>query len=79
MIGHVSPEAMIGGPISLVQNNDNIGIDLIKGKIDLNIPEEEWYERKMKWKPKKNAYIKGALAKYSSLVASASEGLSHFH
>lgn len=74
MIGHVSPEAMSGGPISLVQNNDNISIDIKKGKIDLNISKEELYERKKKWKPKKNAYIKGALAKYSSLVNSASEG-----
>jgi dihydroxy-acid dehydratase len=74
MIGHVSPEAMSGGPISLVQNNDNISIDIKKGKIDLNISKEESYERKKKWKPKKNAYIKGALAKYSSLVNSASEG-----
>ncbi len=74
MIGHVSPEAISGGPISLVQNNDNISIDIKKGKIDLNISKEESYERKKKWKPKKNAYIKGALAKYSSLVNSASEG-----
>jgi dihydroxy-acid dehydratase len=74
MIGHVSPEAMSGGPISLVQNNDDISIDIKKGKIDLNISKEESYEREKKWKPKKNAYIKGALAKYSSLVNSASEG-----
>ena len=74
MVGHVSPEAMSGGPISLVQNNDNISIDIKRGKIDLNISKEEWYERKRRWKPKKNTYVKGALAKYSSLVNSASDG-----
>ena len=74
MVGHVSPEAMVGGPISLVRDGDEILIDTIKGKIDLILSKVEINRRKRRWKPIRPHYTKGALAKYSSLVQSASEG-----
>jgi dihydroxy-acid dehydratase len=74
MIGHVSPEAMIGGPIALVKDNDQIDIDVAKGKIDLLVSKTELNKRKKKWKPIKPHYTKGVLAKYASLVSSATEG-----
>jgi dihydroxy-acid dehydratase len=74
MVGHVSPEAMVGGPISLVKDGDEILIDTIKGKIDLILSKAEINRRKRKWKPIRPHYTKGVLAKYSSLVQSASQG-----
>jgi dihydroxy-acid dehydratase len=74
MVGHVSPEAMVGGPISLVKDGDEILIDTIEGKIDLILSKAEITRRKRRWKPIRPHYTKGALAKYSSLVQSASEG-----
>jgi dihydroxy-acid dehydratase len=74
MVGHVSPEAMVGGPISLVKDGDEILIDTIKGKIDLILSKAEITRRKRKWKPIRPHYTKGVLAKYSSLVQSASQG-----
>jgi dihydroxy-acid dehydratase len=74
MIGHVSPEAMVGGPISLVKDGDLIDIDVNKGLIDLLISKTEFKRREKKWKPIKPHYKSGVLAKYASLVNSASEG-----
>jgi dihydroxy-acid dehydratase len=74
MVGHVTPEAMLGGPIALVNNGDKITIDTAKGKIDLLVSKSELEKRKKKWKPIKPHYTKGVLAKYASLVTSASMG-----
>lgn len=74
MVGHVSPEAMTGGPISLIHNGDQIVIDTTRGTIDLMLPKLEISRRKKKWSPIRPHYTKGALAKYSSLVQSASVG-----
>jgi dihydroxy-acid dehydratase len=74
MVGHVSPEAMVGGPISLVKDGDEILVDTVKGKIDLILSKAEINRRKRKWKPIRPHYTKGVLAKYSSLVQSASQG-----
>ena len=74
MIGHVSPEAMVGGPISLIKNGDKISIDLQKGNIDLNISRMELAKRRKAWKPIKSKYKEGVLAKYMLLARSASEG-----
>ena len=74
MIGHVSPEAMVGGPISLVKDGDLIDIDVKKGIVDLLISKAEFKRREKKWKPIKPHYTTGVLAKYASLVNSASEG-----
>jgi dihydroxy-acid dehydratase len=74
MIGHVAPEAMVGGPIALVEENDQIVIDMQKSRIDLIVSREDLRKRSKKWKPIKPHYTSGALAKYASLVESASEG-----
>jgi dihydroxy-acid dehydratase len=74
MVGHVSPEAMTGGPIALVQDGDEIVIDTDRQVIELNVNEKEISQRRAKWKPPKPNYKWGALAKYASLVGSASEG-----
>lgn len=74
MIGHVAPEAMIGGPIALVKEGDKISIDTIRSRIDLMVPQGELRKRLKKWKPISPHYKTGALAKYASLVRSASEG-----
>ena len=74
MIGHVSPEAMVGGPISLVKDGDLIDIDVKKGIINLLISKAEFKRREKKWKPIKPHYKTGVLAKYASLVNSAAEG-----
>ncbi len=74
MVGHVSPEAMVGGPIGVIKEGDEIIIDINKGKIDLLISKDELNRRMKKWKPIKPHYTNGALAKYASLVGSASEG-----
>jgi dihydroxy-acid dehydratase len=74
MIGHVAPEAMVGGPIALVREDDQIMIDMQKSRIDLMVSEGELRKRLKKWKPIKPRYTAGALAKYALLVDSASEG-----
>lgn len=74
MIGHVAPEAMVGGPIALVKEYDQVIIDMQKGRIDLMVSEGELRKRMKKWKPIKPRYTAGALAKYALLVESASEG-----
>jgi dihydroxy-acid dehydratase len=74
MIGHVAPEAMVGGPIALVKEGDKIAIDTQKSTIDLLVSKAEMKVRAKKWKPIKPHYKTGALAKYASLVQSASEG-----
>ena len=74
MVGHVAPEAMVGGPISLVKDGDTIELDIKKGKVELEISKAEIRKRQKKWKPIKPHYVSGALAKYASLVSSASEG-----
>jgi dihydroxy-acid dehydratase len=74
MIGHVSPEAMQGGPIALVKTGDQIEIDIEKGSVDL-VVEGRIIEKRIKsWKPIANRYQSGVLAKYASLVQSASDG-----
>ena len=74
MIGHVAPEAMVGGSIALVKEYDQIIIDMQKSRIDLMVSEGELRKRMKKWKPIKPRYTTGALAKYALLVESASEG-----
>jgi len=74
MIGHVSPEAMTGGPISLLKKGDRIMIDLTKSKIDLMVSKKELARRKKSWHPVKPRYKTGVLAKFALFTRSASEG-----
>lgn len=74
MIGHVSPEAFVGGNIALVKNGDEIKINVEKNSLDLMVSKSELEQRRKDWRPRKPNYETGALAKYASLVGSASEG-----
>jgi len=74
MVGHVCPEAMVGGPIGLVEEGDEIEIDADTQTINLLISQKELAKRKKEWKAPAPNYEWGALAKYASLVGSASEG-----
>jgi dihydroxy-acid dehydratase len=73
-IGHVGPEAAVGGPIALVKNGDKIIIDAIKGTIDIDISDEEMTRRRAEWKPRGTDYNAGALWKYAQLVGPAHLG-----
>ena len=74
MVGHVAPEAFVGGPIALVKNDDEITIDTETNQIELHVSDEELEERKKQWTQPKPNYTSGALAKFASLVGSAAEG-----
>ena len=74
VIGHVTPEAYVGGPIGLVKNGDKISIDAEKREITLHVTKKEMTERRKQWKQPKPNYTRGVLAKYAKLVNSASEG-----
>lgn len=74
MVGHVAPEAAVGGPIGLLKNGDVISIDADKGRLDVKLSKKEMVARLKKWKPIKPRYTWGVMAKYASLVGSASEG-----
>lgn len=73
-IGHVGPEAAIGGPIALLKDGDIIRIDAQKGTLDVNLSDEELSARRKEWQPRKTNYQSGALHKYEKLVGSAREG-----
>jgi len=74
MIGHIAPEAMAGGNLALVEENDLIIIDLENEKLNLKISETELAERRRNWQPPSVTYSSGVLAKYARLVTSASKG-----
>ncbi|MDE1728498.1 dihydroxy-acid dehydratase [Candidatus Nitrosotalea okcheonensis] len=74
MIGHVAPEAAVGGNIALVKDGDEIVINLEKNTIDMIVSENELVQRRKEWRPRKPNYETGALAKFASLVSSAAEG-----
>ena len=74
VVGHVSPEAAVGGPIALVQEGDRITIDAERRRLDLDVPEAELARRRASWKARAPAYTSGVLAKYAKLVSSSSLG-----
>jgi dihydroxy-acid dehydratase len=74
VVGHITPEAFMGGPIAIVKNGDRITIDAAKRTIDLELPAPEIARRLAKWKKPAPRYTRGVLAKYASHVTSASEG-----
>ena len=73
-VGHVAPEAAVGGPIALVREGDEIVIDVDARRIDVGVSAEELARRLADWKEPQPRYDTGALAKYARLVGSASEG-----
>jgi dihydroxy-acid dehydratase len=74
VVGHVAPEAYVGGTIALVKEGDSITIDAAKRLIQLNVPAKELAARRKKWQQPKPRYTKGLLAKYMRLVSTASRG-----
>jgi dihydroxy-acid dehydratase len=74
VVGHVAPEAFVGGVIALVHEGDSITIDAENRLLQLNVSEEEISSRRAKWQPPKPRYMRGVLAKYAKLVSTASEG-----
>jgi dihydroxy-acid dehydratase len=74
VVGHVTPEAAVGGPIGLLKNGDIITIDAEKRELNVKISAAEMKKRASAWKPPKARYKRGLLAKYARLVSSASEG-----
>ncbi len=72
-IGHVSPEAAVGGNIALVEDGDTISIDIPARRLEVKVPDEELENRREKWKPKERE-LRGYLAKYVKLVKGAEEG-----
>ena len=74
VVGHVAPEAAVGGTIALVKEGDSITIDASARLLQLEVPDEEIAKRRAKWKPPQPRYTKGVLAKYAKLVSSSSLG-----
>lgn len=73
-IGHLGPEAAVGGPIGLIKNGDIISIDAETGTLDVKLSDEELAERRKSFKPRKTNYNAGALQKYAALVGDARYG-----
>tara|TARA_B100001029_G_scaffold84249_1_gene69147 strand:+ start:15035 stop:16702 length:1668 start_codon:yes stop_codon:yes gene_type:complete len=74
VVGHITPEAHLGGPLALVEKGDQIEIDADKNEINILVDEKELSERKKNWKPLSKDEEKGVLSKYADSVASASKG-----
>ena len=74
MIGHVSPEAALGGPIAAVREGDTIRVDVNQRLVEVEVSGSEIKHRMAQWKVPKPRYATGVFAKYGALVASASEG-----
>ncbi|MBV9532755.1 MAG: dihydroxy-acid dehydratase, partial [Bradyrhizobium sp.] len=73
-IGHVGPEAAVGGPIALLRDGDIIEIDAVVGTLIVKLSEGELAERKTKWRPRETNYTAGALWKYAHQVGPAVAG-----
>jgi dihydroxy-acid dehydratase len=74
VVGHVAPEASVGGPLALVHEGDMISLDIPSRRLDVEVPAEVLAARKAAWTPPAAKYTRGALAKYARLVSSASTG-----
>ena len=74
VVGHITPEAAVGGPLALVKNGDEITIDAKKREMTLNVTKTELNKRKRAWKAPKTKYTRGVLSKYAKQVNSASKG-----
>ena len=74
VVGHVAPEAFVGGPIALLKDGDSITIDAYKRLIQVNVADEELTRRRAQWKQPTPRFTRGLLAKYRKLVSTASKG-----
>lgn len=73
-IGHVSPEAAVGGPIALIEEGDIIKIDIPANTINVDVSDEELEARRAKWQPREPKVTTGYLARYASMVTSGNRG-----
>ncbi len=73
-IGHISPEAAVGGPIAFIEEGDIISIDIPANTINVKVSDEEMARRKEKWVPREPKVKTGYLARYASMVTSADKG-----
>ena len=73
-IGHVSPEAAVGGPIALVEEGDRISIDIDNHSLNVLVSDEELERRREKWQPREPKVTTGYLARYASMVTSGNRG-----
>ena len=73
-IGHVSPEAAVGGPIALIEEGDTIEIDIPANTINVLVSDEELAKRKAAWTPRKPRITSGYLSRYAKLVSSGAQG-----
>ncbi len=73
-IGHVTPEAAVGGPIALVEDGDTIVMDVERRELGVKVPDEELESRRQQWKAPAPNYVSGVMAKYAKLVSTASRG-----
>jgi dihydroxy-acid dehydratase len=73
-IGHVGPEAAVGGPIGLLRDGDVITIDADNGVLEVEVPEEELARRRLEWKPREPYFGSGALWRYAQTVGDAEKG-----
>ena len=74
VVGHIAPEAQVGGPIAVVQNGDMITINAEKNELSVDLSDDEIAQRLRSWKAPEARYTKGVLYKYTKLVTSASQG-----
>jgi dihydroxy-acid dehydratase len=74
VVGHVAPEAFVGGPIALIQEGDSITIDAYKLLLQLNVSEADFRARQSAWQPRPARYTRGVLAKFAKLTSTASKG-----
>jgi dihydroxy-acid dehydratase len=74
LVGHISPEAAVGGPIGLVRDGDEITIDAVRREMQLRVSDAELAQRKTSWKQPEPYARRGVLAKYARSVSSASKG-----
>jgi len=74
MLGHVSPEAAVGGPLALIRDGDTVTIDTSTRHLDVDLSDAELTQRRKSWKAPAPRYTRGVMAKYAKLVSSASQG-----
>ena len=73
-IGHVGPEAAVGGPIALINDGDMLTLDAVNGEISVALSDDELAERKKSWKPRETTFGSGTIWKYAQLVGPARDG-----
>jgi dihydroxy-acid dehydratase len=74
VVGHITPEAFVGGPLAIVRNGDSITIDAEQRQLTMDLPAKDIAARLKRWKQPKPRYTRGVLAKYAKLVNSAHLG-----